>query len=323
MRRQKGTDVPMKGLHIISTGRCLPHRVVTNDDMSKIVETSDEWISTRTGIKQRYLCEEETQLDLAIGAARQAMERSGIAKEELGACVAATFTGNYATPSTACLIQKELDLPTDMPSLDVNAACSGFLYALQVTRGLLLQSERRYALVLGVEQLSRITDFTDRGTCVLFGDGGAAAVVELSDSHRFYSVLGARGDTEALRCPGINQEGRSNILMRGNDVFRFAVDCIPRCINEVLEQGGLTLDQVDHVICHQANERIIRHVIKKLGAREGQFYLNLSRYGNTSAASIPIALDEMVTDGLLRPGMNVILVGFGAGFTWGGIYLEL
>ena len=182
----------MKGLHIISTGRCLPHRVVTNDDMSKIVETSDEWISTRTGIKQRYFCEEETQLDLAIGAARQAMERSGIAKEELGACVAATFTGNYATPSTACLIQKELDLPTDMPSLDVNAACSGFLYALQVTRGLLLQSERRYALVLGVEQLSRITDFTDRGTCVLFGDGGAAAVVELSDSHRSaFSAPGA------------------------------------------------------------------------------------------------------------------------------------
>ena len=313
----------MKGLHIISTGRCLPHRAVTNDDMSKLVETSDEWITTRTGIKQRYLCEGETQLDLAIGAARQALKRAGIDPKELGACVTATFTGEYATPSTACLIQKALDLPCDMPSLDVNAACSGFLYALQVARGLLLQSERRYALVLGVERLSSITDYTDRGTCVLFGDGGAAAVVELSDRHRYFSVLGARGDTEALCCPGINQEEKCYIRMRGNDVFRFAVDCIPRCINEVLDQAGLSLDEVDHVICHQANERIIRHVVKKLGAREGQFYLNLARYGNTSAASIPIALDEMITDGLLRPGMKVILVGFGAGFTWGGVYLEL
>ena len=313
----------MKGLHIISTGRCLPHRAVTNDDMSKLVETSDEWITTRTGIKQRYLCEGETQLDLAIGAARQALERAGIDPKELGACVTATFTGEYATPSTACLIQKALDLPCDMPSLDVNAACSGFLYALQVARGLLLQSERRYALVLGVERLSSVTDYTDRGTCVLFGDGGAAAVVELSDRHRYFSVLGARGDTDALCCPGINQEGKSYIRMRGNDVFRFAVDCIPRCINEVLDQAGLSLDEVDHVICHQANERIIRHVVKKLGAREGQFYLNLACYGNTSAASIPIALDEMITDGLLRPGMKVILVGFGAGFTWGGVYLEL
>ena len=313
----------MKGLHIISTGRCLPHRAVTNDDMTKLVETSDEWITTRTGIKQRYLCEGENQLDLAIGAARQALERSGIDKKDLGACVTATFTGEYATPSTACLIQKALELPSDMPSLDINAACSGFLYALQVARGLLLQSDRRYALILGVEQLSKITDYTDRGTCVLFGDGGAAAVVELSERHRYFSVLGARGDTESLCCPGINQEEKSYVRMRGNEVFRFAVDCIPRCINEVLDKAGLPLDEIDHVICHQANERIIRHVVKKLGAREGQFYLNLARYGNTSAASIPIALDEMITDGLLRPGMKIILVGFGAGFTWGGVYLEL
>lgn len=313
----------MKGLRILSTGRCLPHRVVTNDDMSKIVETSDEWISTRTGIRSRYLCEEERQLDLAVGAARQALERAGIAKEELGACVVATFTGSYATPSTACLLQRELSLPSDMPSLDVNAACSGFLYALQVARGLLMQDQRRYALVLGVEQLSRVTDFTDRGTCVLFGDGAGAAVVELADDARYYSVLGAQGDTEALCCPGINGEGKSYVSMKGNDVYRFAIDRIPRCIQAVLDKAGMTLEQIDHVICHQANERIIRHVVKHLGAREGQFYLNLERYGNTSAASIPIALDEMVTDGLLRQGMNAILVGFGSGFTWGGVYIEL
>ena len=312
----------MKGLRIVSTGRCLPRQVVTNDDMSKIVETSDEWISTRTGIRQRYLCQEETQLDLAIEAGRQALERAGIGREELGACVVATFTGNYAPPSTACLLQRELALPSDMPSLDINAA-SGFLYALQVARGLLAQSERRYALVVGVEQLSRITDFTDRSTCVLFGDGAGAAVVELNDSKRFYSILGAQGDIDALCCPGINQEGKSYVSMRGNDVYRFAIDRIPRCISEVLNQAGMTLDQIDHVICHQANERIIRHVVKHLGAREGQFYLNLAHYGNTSAASIPIALDEMVTDGLLREGMNAILVGFGAGFTWGGTYIEL
>ena len=313
----------MKGLHILSTGRCLPQRAVTNDDMSKIVDTSDEWISTRTGIKQRYLCKEETQLDLAVGAARQALERSGIDPAGLGACVVATFTGEYATPSTACLLQRELSLPEDMPSLDINAACSGFMYALEVARGLLLQNEKRYALVVGCEQLSKITDFTDRGTCVLFGDGGAAAVVELSDEHRYCSVLGAKGDTESLACPGINQDGKSYVFMQGNNVYRFAIDCIPRCIDEVLAKAGKTLDDLDYVICHQANERIIRHVVKKLGAREGQFYLNLSRYGNTSAASIPIALDELVSGGLLRPGMKVVMVGFGAGFTWGAVYLEL
>ena len=313
----------MNGLRIVSTGRCLPRQVVTNEDMSKIVETSDEWISTRTGIRQRYLCKEETQLDLAIGAARQALERSGIAKEELGACVVGTFTGSYATPSTACLLQRELALPTDMPSLDINAACSGFLYALQVAHGLLMQGERRYALVLGVERLSKVTDFTDRGTCVLFGDGAGAAVVELCEDKQYYSILGAQGDTDALCCLGINQEEKSFVHMKGNDVYRFAIDRIPRCVSAVLDKAGMTLDQIDAVICHQANERIIRHVVKHLGAREGQFYVNLARYGNTSAASIPIALDEMVTDGLLRAGMNAILVGFGAGFTWGGVYIEL
>lgn len=312
----------MSGLHIISTGRCLPKNVVTNDKLSETVDTNDEWIRTRTGIAQRYFCTEEDNAFLATGAAKQALERAGIDKNELAAVIVATLTGDYATPSVACLVQRNLGLPTDIPVFDVNAACTGFLYGLQIAKGMLMQSNKRYCLLVGSEDLSRVLDFDDRSVCVLFGDGAAAVVLELSEHHCYYSVLGAEGDADILYCPGAGSKEKQAVHMRGQEVFRFAVNAIPKCVNRLFEMSGLTIEDMDYVVCHQANERIIKFAIKKMKAPPEKFYMNLQKYGNTSAASIPIALDEMMTDGLIHEGMKVLCIGFGAGLTWGGAILE-
>lgn len=310
----------MKGLKIVSTGRALPAKVVTNDDMSKLVETSDEWITTRTGIRTRHFCAGETQADLAEQAARRALERGKVDVGDLCACIVATVTPDCSAPTSACLLQQRLDLPEDIPCFDMNVGCTGFIYALQVARGFLLQSGRPYALVIGAEALSHITDFTDRGTCVLFGDGAGAAVVTLADSP-YACTLGARGDTEAIFIEGPGPE-RPYIHMDGQKVFRFAVEAVPHCIRVLLEETGLTLADIDWFVPHQANKRIIDHVAKKLKVPNEKFYQNMMRYGNTSAASIPIALDEMAEQGLLKRGQKVLCVGFGAGLTWGGALLE-
>lgn len=241
--------------------------------------------------------------------------------EQVGLCLVATFTPDYLTPSTACLVQRSLGLPRDIPAFDLNAACSGFVYGLAVARGMLPYLSRPYALLIGGEAVSRVLDFTDRGTCVLFGDGAGAAVLARDDQRLFTVRLGADGQKEPLYCPGPGR-GEALLHMDGKAVFRFAVETVPRCIREILAEAGLTLDQVDAVVCHQANARIIAHVIRYLKADPGKFYMNLHKYGNTSAASIPIALDEMAEEGRLVPGMKVLCVGFGAGFTWGGALLE-
>lgn len=311
----------MKGLQILSTGRAVPSRVVTNDDMSRIVETDDAWIRSRTGIQQRYYCtEDESVTTLAVQAAATALERSGIDKSQLGVLIVATFAPETAAPSTACMVQRELDLPTDMPCFDMNAACSGFLYGLHLLWSLLLQTDRPYGLLVAAEAISKMTNFEDRSTCVLFGDGAGAVVARLSEDKPFASVLGAGGDL-SIRCGGPGAKDRL-VHMEGNAVFRFAVERIPACINGVLEKTGLTKQEIDHVVCHQANARIIRHVEKKMPELQGKFYLNIQRYGNTSAASIPLCLDEMAESGLLQPGQKVLLTGFGAGFTWGAALIE-
>lgn len=312
----------MKGIDIISTGRGLPQKVVTNDDLSKIVDTNDEWISTRTGIKSRHFCDGEANWELAYQAANQAITRAGIDKRDIGILVVGTFTPDYATPSVACILQKELGLSEHIMAFDVNAACSGFLYSLKIANALLEDSVKPYALVLGSEQISSRMNMEDRGTCVLFGDGAGAMLIRKSPDKGFYSVLGAKGDYEALGCTGITN-GKPHIYMDGKTVFKNAVHNITSVTNEVLEQSGLTLDDIDYVVCHQANERIIRSVIKQLKAPEEKFFINIEKYGNTSAASIPIALDEMNEAGMLTEGKKIICVGFGAGFTWGGILIEL
>ena len=246
----------MNGLQLIATGGALPGRTVTNEELSRTVDTSDEWITTRTGIRARHWCtEEESAATLAIAAAKQALERSGLSPQDIACCVCATLSAPDATPSVACQVQRALSLPENRPALDVNAACSGFIYGTAVARGLMATLGGRYALVVGCEALSRLMDQTDRSTCVLFGDGAGAAIFELCDAP-FAITLGARGD-EAIHAGGPCRTGSAPISMDGRAVFRFAVDALPRCLHAVLDETQLALDDVDWVVCHQANSRII------------------------------------------------------------------
>ena len=315
----------MNGIKLLSTGSAVPSRVVTNDDLAKIVDTNDEWISTRTGIRSRRHCGEgESHTSLCLSAARQALGRSGVKPEDVGVCIVATLTPDWLTPAAACLLQKELGLPEDTVCFDLNAACSGFVYALHTAQCLLAAAPRKFGLVLGAEVLSRITDFTDRGTCVLFGDGAGAAVVEWREDYpSLHAVLGCRGNDEVLCAPGVHREKPSYIHMDGQPVFRFAVDAVPRCAREVLSRAGLTPAEVDRFVFHQANQRIIDFAVKKLGIDPARCAGNIERTGNTSAASVPLLLDELITAGALRSGQKALCVGFGGGLTWAGALLEL
>jgi 3-oxoacyl-[acyl-carrier-protein] synthase-3 len=259
---------------------------------------------------------------MAIASARMALERSGISPEEISCIITATISGDYATPSVSCMVQQALGLPEDIPVLDVNAACSGFVYALCVAQGLLEGNSGRYGLVIGVEQLSKLLDMTDRSTCVLFGDGGGAVIVERDKSALFRHTLGARGGKQIL-CKGPGNTN-SHIQMDGKTVFRFAVWALPKCIKELLESGdesAFELSDIKHVICHQANSRIIDHCVKKLKADPSQFYGDMDHFGNTSAGSIPLALGELYDAGRLSAGDRLMLVGFGSGLTWGGVLM--
>ena len=311
----------MNGLQLIATGGALPGRTITNDALSRMVDTSDAWITSRTGIRTRHWCTaDESAATLAIAAAKQALQRSGLAPADIACCVCATLSAPDATPSVACQVQAALGLPENRPALDINAACSGFLYGMAVARGMLTTLGGQYALVIGCEALSRLMDPADRSTCVLFGDGAGAAIFRLADTP-FALTLGARG-SDVLHAGGPDRNGSAPITMDGKAVFRFAVEAIPRCIGELLGRTGLELEDIDWFVPHQANRRIIDHVAKKLRLPEGRFYQNMERYGNTSAASIPIALDEMAESGLLLRGQKVMCIGFGAGLTWGGALLE-
>ncbi len=312
----------MSAPHILATGRCLPERAVTNEELSRAVDTSDEWVFSRTGIHQRYFCAGETGVQLAAGAARQAMERAGLTAAEIGVCLVGTFTPDHASPSTACLLQRELGLEEDTLCFDLNAACAGFLYGLKTAHALLADAPRPCALVMGAEVISRVMDHTDRGTCVLFGDGAGAAVVRRAEDRSWNTVFGSRGDPESIRVQGPGPVP-SAIHMDGRAVFRFAVEVVEKSIRQLLEAEGLaSVNDLDLVVCHQANARIIDFVAKRLGAREGLFFKNMDRYGNTSAASIPIALDELAECGQLKPGMRIVTVGFGGGLTWAGALLR-
>lgn len=311
----------MKGIKIVSTGRCLPSKYVSNDDFSKQLDTSDEWIRSRTGIKGRYKCQEETCLSMATMAAKKAIDKAKVDKEEIGVLIVATQTPDYIFPSTASLVQKNLGMGEEVMAFDIAAACTGFLMALGTARGLLEASPKRYALIIGSEELSRILDYEDRSTCVLFGDGAGAVLIE-NGSTEFLQRAWSRGNVSALNCPG---PGYDNIKlsMKGNEVFKFAVTALEQGIEEILSQKKITMDDLDYCICHQANERIIRHVMKKYPGHEEKFYMNIDKYGNTSAASIPIVLDELNDMGKLKEGTKILCVAFGAGLIWTGVYLEL
>lgn len=352
----------MKGIKIIGLGGALPSNTVTNDALGEIMDTSDAWIYPRTGIHERKFCtENESALTLAIEAGRKAIEDAGIQKETIGAVIVASMSPDLATPSMAALIQRELELP-EVPALDLNAACSGFIYALEVARGLLSagldiydicpdkkeernaswEPSQKCALVIGAEQLSRLLSMEDRTTAILFGDGAGAAVIALDsgeDENLYVSLLGSRG-SGVIEAPSIytgayeqklrkstSEDGQEkpkidHMLMDGKDVFVFACDIIPKIINGLLDKTGLSLEDVDHVVCHQANARIIRHVIRAMHAPDEKFFMNMETLGNISAASIPIALYDMKNKGLLHEGDRMILAGFGGGLTWGGCVIN-
>lgn len=311
----------MQGIQIVATGRALPKKIVTNDDLSKIVDTNDEWIQTRTGICQRHYCEDETCVSLAIEAAKTAIEKSGIDPQDIGVVLVASTSSDYAFPSTACLVQNALGLSKETMSFDISAACSGFLYGMNICKGLLENGRKPYALLIGSEELTRFMDFNDRASCILFGDGAGAAVLKLSDTafvHRAWSD----GNLSALSCKGVANDG-AKLVMDGKEVFKFAVKALKQGIDTILEDAEITLDEVDYIVCHQANRRIIEHVMKKYQTCDDKFYINIERYANTSAASIPIALDEMYEADMLKSGMKIIAVGFGAGLTWSSALITI
>ena len=308
----------MNGIKIRGMGRCVPDHVVTNADLAKRVETSDEWITSRTGIQHRHHCTLETHGTLCAGAARAALERSGVSPDEIGACIVATVTADTLVPSAACLLQRELGLPHDIPCFDLSAACTGFLFALHTVECLLNASPRKFGLVVGVETLSRVTNWDDRGTCILFGDGAGAAVVECREGWPSIGAeLGCHGDSRLLRLPGVESGERSLISMEGTRVFKFAVEAVPWCIDRVLEKAGCAVEDVDFFVFHQANARIIDLAARKYHIPSEKYYKNIGEYGNTSAASIPLALSELEDLGRVGPGSRTLVVGFGGGLTWG------
>ncbi len=313
----------MKGLHIIATGHYAPDRIVTNDDLSKIVDTTDEWITTRTGMKKRHFCSEnDSNVTLAAAAAIRAIAKTDIDVNEIGAVVAATFSGDYLVPSAACLLQKELELSDDIICFDLNAACSGFVFGLETMRGLLMQSEKKYGLLVGSECISRHLDMTDRSSCILFGDGAGAALVELDDSRTYTSLFGCHGDLDVINCT--NKVGEQSLVhMEGQATYKFAVTTVPKLIERVVKKAGLTLEDIDVFICHQANARIVDAVARHLKQPKEKFFMNLQEYANTSAASLAIALSDAIDSGFCKRGQKLLLAGFGAGKTWGAVVIDL
>lgn len=314
----------MSGIKIRGTGRCVPQHVVTNDDIAKIVETNDEWITTRTGIRRRHHCANgENHISLCTQAAQSALEKAGIRPEEIGVCIVATLTPDELVPAAACTLQQKLGLPEDTLCFDLNAACSGFLFGLHTMECLLAASPRKFGLVLGAEVLSRILNWEDRGTCILFGDGAGAAVVEWrAEWPSISAVVGTRGDNNLLRVAGVETGERSYIQMDGTKVFKFAVETVPRCMDQVLAKAGITAEDVDLFVFHQANARIIDLAVRKYHIPPEKYYKNISEYGNTAAASIPLVLSELQDQGRIGPGSRMLVVGFGGGLTWGSALIE-
>lgn len=322
----------MKNVRIVGTGRYTPERILTNDDLSKIVDTSDEWISTRTGIKERRISEGENTSDLGAKAALMALEKAGLKAEDIDLIVLATSSPDALTPSTAVFVQKKIGA-FNAACFDISAACAGYIYALNIASQFIKTGQSKAALVIGAEVLSKVTDWTDRNTCVLFGDGAGATVLVPSEEKGIVSIFngadGRKAEFLGISCvpvknPYVIPEKIEDIKlsMDGKEVFRFATKIVIEAVDKVLKDTGYSLDDIKYIVPHQANYRIIDYAARKLGVSEDKFYINLQKYGNTSAASIPIALDEMVEKKLLNKGDKIILVAFGAGFTWSVALVE-
>jgi 3-oxoacyl-[acyl-carrier-protein] synthase III len=320
---------------ILGTGHAYPEGILTNADLEKMVETSDEWITSRTGIKQRRKAAPEEYTSLfAVRAAREAIERARIDPAEIDTLICATVTPDQILPSTACLIQAELGA-NNAAAFDLVAACSGFLYGLTMANGLIRTGQSKRALVIGAEVLTKYVDYTDRSTCVIFGDGAGAAVLGPVENDRGILAARIRSDgrfAEHLYAPGGGTKmgstaetiarGEHFFKMKGNELFKVAVRSMTEISREVLEEAGQSADDVDLFIPHQANQRITDAVASKLDVNMERVYSNISMHGNTSSASIPIALDECVEAGRVNDGDLVLLASFGGGVTWGGVLIR-
>ena len=313
---------------IIGTGSYLPAKVLTNADLAGSVDTSDEWIQQRTGIRERHIAaDNEKASDLALQASRRALEMAGITADQLGLIIVATTTPDMVFPSTACILQSKLGAK-NMPAFDVQAVCSGFVYALNTADLYMKSGQYEYILVVGAEVYSRILDWSDRGTCVLFGDGAGAVVLKRSSTPGILaSRLHADGShADILSVPGQVCRGAVSgtplLQMDGGAVFKFAVKVLEEVALETLEAAGLQKTDIDWLIPHQANIRIIQATAKKLGMTMERVVTTVDRHANTSAASVPLALDEAVRDGRIREGHKVMLEGVGGGFTWGAVLLQ-
>ena len=313
---------------IIGTGSYLPEKVLANTDLETIVDTSDEWIYTRTGIRQRHIAaDNESSSDLALNASRRAIDAAGLTPDDLDLIIVATTTADMVFPSTACLLQAKLGM-TRGAAFDVQAVCSGFVYALATADQFMRSGDYRHVLVVGAEVYSRIIDWKDRSTCVLFGDGAGAVVLGRSDKP---GIMASRLHSDGryaniLSVPGGVSRGavcgKPLLQMEGNTVFKLAVKVLGEVADETLAAGGLARADLDWLIPHQANIRIIQATAKKLGLSMERVITTVDRHANTSAASVPLALDEAVRDGRIRPGHHVLLEGVGGGFTWGAVLVR-
>ena len=320
---------------IIGIGHAYPEGILTNADLEKIVDTSDEWITSRTGIKQRHkAAENEYTSQFGTAAAKQALERAGLKPEDIDIIVCATTTPDQIMPSTGALIQAQIGA-VNAAGMDVFAACSGFLYGLTMVESMIRTGQIRYALVIGAEVLTKYVDYTDRGTCVIFGDGAGAAVIGPVPAGKGILATKIKSDgryEEQLYCPGggtklgTTHETIDDRLhffkMKGNELFKVAVRSMADISAEMVEKAGYTVDDIDVVIPHQADQRITDAVASRLGVAEEKVYSNIAEHGNTSSASIPIAIDECIESGKIKEGSLVLLTAFGGGVTWGGTIIR-
>ncbi|MDO5638518.1 MAG: beta-ketoacyl-ACP synthase III [Neisseria sp.] len=318
----------MQYAKILGTGSYLPANRVSNEELAKKVDTSDEWITTRTGIKFRHIAaEHEKTSDLAVAASRKALESAGVAAEEIDLIVVATATPDMQFPSTATIVQHKLGI-AGCPAFDVAAVCAGFMYALTTAQAYIQSGMATKALVIGAETFSRIVDWSDRSTCVLFGDGAGAVVLGASDEP---GIIGGKLQADGshlalLQVPGQMAGGQicgtPFVQMDGPGVFKFAVKTLAKVAEEVIEEAGISADEVDWLVPHQANKRIIDATAKHLGLSMDKVILTVAEHANTSAASIPLALDEGIRSGRIRRGQNLLLEGIGGGFAWGAVLLK-